>query len=96
MQVWVRHNYKAPRFDAFVEWQGAGYLTYVIEDGYMNIEHTVVKPELRGNGIGEAQVNAAVQHAEKKGLKVKASCSYAAHKLSLPLENGKEERSCSL
>ena len=82
MQVFVRRNYKLPRFDAYVEWEAAGYLTYEIQDGYLDIQHTVVKPELRGNGIGEALLDFAVKYAEKNNLKIKPTCSYAAKKLS--------------
>jgi len=82
MQVFVRHNYKLPRFDAYVEWTAGGYLTYEINDGCLDIQSTVVKEELRGNGLEEALIEAAVKHADKKGLKVTATCGYAAERLS--------------
>lgn len=43
----------------------------------MNIYHTEVNPNLRGEGIGQDLVGAAVDFARKNGLKIIATCPYA-------------------
>lgn len=45
--------------------------------GVITIYHTEVSPNLRGEGIGEDLVAAAVDHARKNDLKVIPTCSYA-------------------
>lgn len=52
-------------------------LTYVKDEGTMTIDHTEVDEKLRGEGIGEDMVKAAVEYARKEGLKIKADCPYA-------------------
>jgi len=52
-------------------------LTYVKNDGTMTIDHTEIDEKLRGEGIGEDMVRAAVEYARANGLKIKAVCPYA-------------------
>ena len=52
-------------------------LTYVKDEGTMTIDHTEVDEKLRGEGIGEDMVKAAVEYARKEGLKIKPDCPYA-------------------
>lgn len=52
-------------------------MTYVLRDGKMVIDHTVVDKALRGQNIGIKLVNAGVEFARDKGLKIIAECSYA-------------------
>jgi len=77
MKVSVEHDEKGSRFDLMVDGQAGGYLTYEVYDGSLDIQHTVVYPELRGNKLGEALVVATVEYAESRGLKIAATCSYA-------------------
>lgn len=46
-------------------------------DGQITIDHTEVDEKLRGEGIGEDLVKAAVNHARENGLKIKLACPYA-------------------
>jgi predicted GNAT family acetyltransferase len=46
------------------------------------IDHTEVAEELRGQGVGEKLVEAAVKHARDKGLKIFATCPFAIKVLS--------------
>jgi len=52
-------------------------LTYKQEDGAINIDHTEVDKSLRGHGVGEDLVKAAVEFARENDLKVEAVCPYA-------------------
>jgi uncharacterized protein len=52
-------------------------LTYVRSDDTLTIDHTEVAEKLRGEGIGEDMVRAAVEYARENGLKIKPACPYA-------------------
>ena len=52
-------------------------LTYVNSNGVMTIDHTEIDEKLRGEGIGEDMVRAAVEYARANGLKINAVCPYA-------------------
>jgi hypothetical protein len=52
-------------------------LTYFKNGGVMTIDHTEIEESLRGEGIGEDMVKAAVEYARENGLKINAVCPYA-------------------
>lgn len=52
-------------------------LTYQKNDGAITIDHTEIDEKLRGQGVGEQLVRAAVDHARESGMKVKPDCPYA-------------------
>jgi uncharacterized protein len=52
-------------------------LTYVNDNGTMTIDHTEIDEKLRGEGIGEDLVRAAVEYARENGLKINPVCPYA-------------------
>jgi predicted GNAT family acetyltransferase len=51
---------------------------YVTTAGDMNITHTQVGEELSGKGIGKKLVAEAVGYAREHGMKVIATCPFAA------------------
>lgn len=75
--VSVTHNAAASRYEAMVD----GHLSvceYERAEGRMVFTHTVVPPELRGRGIAEKLVRAALADARSAGRKVVPTCSYVA------------------
>jgi predicted GNAT family acetyltransferase len=71
----VRHNTAENRFEAEVE----GTLSvadYQLRDGEMVMTHTYVPPAMRGRGIAEKLVRAALEHARDEKLRVVPACSY--------------------
>lgn len=73
VQIW--HNPDAHRYEAQVD----GHLSvcdYEIDDNRMVFTHTLVPPELRGRGIAEKLVRAALADARQHGRKVVPACSY--------------------
>lgn len=56
-------------------------LDYTRANGRMVITHTYVPPELRGRGIAEALMKAAVDYAQAEKLAIDPVCSYAARYL---------------
>lgn len=52
-------------------------LTYFKNNDTMTIDHTEIDEKLRGEGIGQDMVKAAVDFARENGLKVNPVCPYA-------------------
>lgn len=76
MEHTVIHDGKVNRFEVFESGQIA-YLQYEEGGGVLDILHTVVPPQLEGLGIASALTTAAVGYVERKGLKIKPTCSFA-------------------
>lgn len=76
-EIVVQHNAAAHRYEATV----AGHLAvceYVMEGGRMVFTHTFVPPELRGRGVAEKLVRAALADARRDGRRIVPVCSYVA------------------
>lgn len=73
--IHVRHNAVEHRFEAEVE----GLLSvadYERRGADMVMTHTLVPAALRGRGIAEKLVRAALEHARSERLRVVPACSY--------------------
>ena len=73
----VKHQVSAHLYEAVVD----GHLSvceYEIVGDRMIFTHTLVPPELRGRGIAEQLVRAALADARAAGRKVVPACSYVA------------------
>lgn len=73
----VQHNAPEQRFETTVEGRLA-VADYERREGRMILTHTFVPPELRGKGIAEKLVRAALEHARAEKLRVVPACSYVA------------------
>ena len=73
--VQITHN--AGRYEAMVDGHQS-ICEYELAAGRMIFTHTVVPPELRGRGIAEKLVRAALADARAAGRKVVPACSYVA------------------
>lgn len=76
MKYEVNHRPERKRFELEKEGMTA-FVEYELEDGALDVTHTIVPPPLEGQGIASALVEAAYQYAAEQGLKPKATCSYA-------------------
>ena len=73
----ITHNLAASRYETTVD----GHLSvceYELDRARMIFTHTIVPPELRGRGIAEKLVRAALADARAAGHKVVPACSYVA------------------
>lgn len=73
----VRHNPDESRYEALVD----GYLSvcdYEMTGAKMIFTHTFVPPELRGRGVAEQLVRAALRDAHAAKRTVVPACSYVA------------------
>ncbi len=52
-------------------------VTFPISNGVATIDHTFVDPSLRGQGVADRLLVAAVERIRSQGLKARATCSYA-------------------
>ena len=81
-----RHNVEHhPDEQRFVvrEPEGEAELTYTLpERGVIDLQHTSADDALRGRGVGEALVRAALGHARRAHLRVIPSCRFVRHWLS--------------
>ncbi len=53
-----------------------GELTYRMRDAVMYVDHAVVSPTLRGEGLGRVLVDACVEYARGHNLLIRPVCSY--------------------
>lgn len=73
----VRHNAAASRYEIEVDGRVA-VVAYSLEGSRQVFTHTLVPPELRGRGLAEALVRAALDDASSAGRNVVPACSYVA------------------
>ncbi len=72
----IQHKVEASRFEATVDGHHC-VCQYRVFGKVMMLTHTGVPQALRGRGIAAQLVQAALDHARAKGLKVRPDCSYA-------------------
>ena len=76
MDYIIHHNPERCLFTIEVEGHTA-YVEYRLQDGSLDILHTIVPPPIEGRGIASALVRRAYEYAEEQGWKPKATCWYA-------------------
>lgn len=77
MDISVTHDAGSRRFKAIVD-QHESHVEYALRGNVMDILHTIVPPAVGGRGIAGQLTAAALDYARSHGLKIRASCSYAA------------------
>jgi len=77
-QVRIERNDEASRFEAYVDGVAAGLVAFRATPGRIELVHTEVKPEFRGQGIGEQLAEAALASARSAGEAVVPSCPFIA------------------
>lgn len=73
----VSHNAPRHRFEITTEdGRLAGFAQYEPGDGIRDFNHTVVKDEFEGQGIGGRLARGALDQTRAEGLKVVATCPF--------------------
>lgn len=75
----VSHNEGQKRFIITVDGTPAGFASYVDGTHYRNFNHTVIKPEFRGQGLSALLIRGALDDARDAGLRIHDSCTAVAH-----------------
>ncbi|WP_297985129.1 GNAT family N-acetyltransferase [uncultured Chryseobacterium sp.] len=74
----VKHNETDKNFEVFQDGKHAGLMTYTwAGDDKFIIDHTEVDEEYGGLGLGKQLVEAAVNFARDKGIKIIPLCPFA-------------------
>ena len=85
----ILHNPEQRRFTLTQNGETA-HVAYLIENGALDIRHTIVPEAIGGKGIASALVKAAYDYAVENHLTPVATCSYAVIWLQRhPEYNGK-------
>lgn len=74
----VIDNGAASRFEARIDGQLAGFVTYALQPGRIEFRHTEVLPEFEGKGVGGKLAAYALDDARSRGLEVVPSCPFFA------------------
>lgn len=78
MEVTIEHQEQDQEFVASIQ-EGEAELAYSLpEKGIMDIQHTYVSENLRGEGIAEQLAKTALEYARNKQWKVIASCPFVS------------------
>lgn len=73
----VRKNEAESRYEAVVDGEVAGFLTYEPGgSGAVDLTHTVVEGAHEGKGVGSALAKAALDDLRDQGKQVVATCSF--------------------
>ena len=76
MDIEVRDNPQASRYEARDGDDVAGYAEYRLQDGLVVLTHTVVDDAFEGRGVGSALARTALDDARERGLAVQPRCSF--------------------
>ncbi len=77
MKDYIKHDIGNNKLYIEGNKQNKGHVTYTIDNGVMDINGTYVDPDHRGHGYAKELVDAAVEYAKSKNLKLHPTCSYA-------------------
>jgi uncharacterized protein len=76
-KIEVTHNEAKQRFEVWIDGQ-LSKLEYILDAKNFVITHVGVYPDFRGQGLAGKIVEASLQYARQKALRVIPMCSYAA------------------
>lgn len=74
----IQHNETDKKFEIFQDGKSAGFMTYTwAGDDKFIIDHTEVGEQYGGLGLGKKLVEAGVNFAKEKGVKIIPLCPFA-------------------
>lgn len=77
MKDYIKHDADNNKFYIEGHKENKGHVTYTITNGVMDINGTYVDPDHRSHGYAKELIDATVEYAKGKDLKLKPTCSYA-------------------
>lgn len=88
MDSTVRHDPRRSRYEILVDGDVVGIADYVESDDVLVFPHTEIDAQLRGRGLGEQLVRAALHDVRTSGRKVVPRCWFVAEFVELNPEYG--------
>ena len=76
MSATIASNPAESRYEVLVDGELGGFVTYELGDGTIDLQHTVVLPTHRGQGLAGMLAKRAFEDARAQGLKVIPTCPY--------------------
>jgi len=76
MSASVASNPAESRYEVLVDGELGGWLSYEHSDGTVDLQHTVVLPSHRGQGLAGMLAERAFDDARAEGLRVIPSCPF--------------------
>jgi uncharacterized protein len=76
--VMVREVPRRTRYEAIIDGEVAGFVTYHDLSGVRMLVHTEVSGPFEGRGVGSALARGALDDARARGLAVRPSCPFVA------------------
>jgi len=76
MTATVASNPAESRYEVVVDGEVGGYLSYELGDGIIDLQHTVVLPSHRGQGLAGMLAERAFEDARAEGRRVIPSCPF--------------------
>ena len=77
-KVQIEHKPAESRFEAVLDDAVVGYLSYETFGATVDLQHTVVEPDFREQGIGAALVEEALTVVRSNRTRVRATCPFVA------------------
>jgi predicted GNAT family acetyltransferase len=74
----VRNNSEANRYELIIDGDVAGFADYRVNGDIVIFPHTVINPDLRGQGLGDVLVTGALEDVRKSGRRVVPACWFVA------------------
>jgi len=78
MSTTVANNPTESRFEVLVDGELGGFLSYVIDGSTIDLQHTLVVPNHRGEGLAGVLAERAFEDARAQGLRVIPSCPFVS------------------
>lgn len=72
------NNHFLERFELTIDDALVAWIDYELANGMIALNHTEVVTSFRGRGLAGDLVAFALAHAQLRGLRVQANCSYVA------------------
>jgi predicted GNAT family acetyltransferase len=76
-QIGVTDNADGGRYEIHVGGELAGFLTYRLRSGLIELVHTEIDEEFEGRGLGSQLISFALDDARERGLAVLPFCPFA-------------------
>jgi len=78
MDIEVRHNTKARRYEIWRQGEKVGYVDYRERGEKTLFTHTEVDTKFRGEGLAEKLVTGALDDIRRRGRTVESRCPYVS------------------